>query len=81
MARPLRIQFENAFYHVLNRGLERREIFKEREDYKSFLDILTSFWPRYKFIIHTYCLMPNHYHLFIETPLANLGNPFYCQKS
>ncbi len=73
MARPLRIQFEHAFYHVINRGLERRLIFKEKEDYKSFLEILLNLWPRYKFVVHSYCLMPNHYHFFIETPKANLA--------
>jgi putative transposase len=73
MARPLRIQFQRAFYHVMNRGLERRVIFKEKDDYRAFLRILINLWPRYKFIIHSYCLMPNHYHFLIETPRANLA--------
>lgn len=73
MARPLRIQFEHAFYHVMNRGLERRVIFREKDDYRSFLSILLNLWPRYKFIIHSYCLMPNHYHFLIETPRSNLA--------
>ncbi len=56
----------------MNRGLERRVIFKEKDDYQSFLHILLNLWPRYKFVIHSYCLMPNHYHFLIETPKANL---------
>ena len=85
MARPLRIQFEHAFYHVMNRGLERREIFKEKEDYEAFLGIILNLWSRLKFVLHSYCLMPNHYHFFIETPQANLSeimrgiNGFYTQ--
>ena len=73
MARPLRIQFEHAFYHVLNRGLERRVIFKDKDDHEAFLKIILDFWPRFQFSIHSYCLMPNHYHFLIETPKANLS--------
>lgn len=73
MARPLRIEFENAFYHVFNRGLEKREIFKSKADYEAFLKILTLLQVRFAVKIHSYCLMPNHYHLFVETPKPNLS--------
>lgn len=72
MARPIRIEFPGAFYHVLNRGLERRAIFLADRDYQKFLKRLSEIHNQYKIIIHAYCLMPNHYHLYVETPEANL---------
>ena len=73
MARPLRIEFENAFYHVLNRGLEKREIFKDEKDYEAFLKILETLHQRFHFKIHAFCLMPNHYHFYLQTPQPNLS--------
>lgn len=73
MARPLRIEYAGAFYHVMNRGLERREIFREKKDYEAFLDLSLEIHRRFKVIFHAYCLMPNHYHLMVETPAANLS--------
>ncbi|OGX04343.1 MAG: hypothetical protein A3G87_04055 [Omnitrophica bacterium RIFCSPLOWO2_12_FULL_50_11] len=73
MARPLRIEYPGAFYHVYSRGLERREIFRDRCDFEKFLKILTEVQKARSFICHSYCLMPNHYHLYLETPLANLS--------
>jgi REP element-mobilizing transposase RayT len=73
MARPLRVEYEGAFYHVLNRGLERREIFRDRKDYEKFLSILSGLHGRYKIRVHSYCLMPNHYHLYLETPQGKLS--------
>ncbi len=73
MARPLRIEYEGAFYHVLNRGLEQREIFRDSKDYEKFLSILEALHDRYKIRVHSYCLMPNHYHLYLETPQGKLS--------
>ena len=73
MSRPLRIQYEGAFYHALNRGIEKRKIFLDNKDYEAFLSICESLCERYQFLLHSYCLMPNHYHLYIETPLGNLS--------
>jgi len=73
MARPLRIQFEGAFYHVLNRGLERKTIFRTKSDYETFLKLLRLLHSRFDFKVHSYCLMPNHYHLYLETPKPNLS--------
>ena len=87
MARPLRIEFENAFYHVLNRGLEKREIFKDEKDYEAFLKILETLHQRFHFKIHAFCLMPNHYHFYLQTPQPNLSkimrglNGVYTQTS
>lgn len=73
MARPLRVEYDGAFYHVLNRGLEHREIFQDRKDYEKFLSILSALYDRYKIRVHSYCLMPNHYHLYLETPQGKLS--------
>jgi putative transposase len=73
MTRPLRILYANAWYHVMNRGASRITIFHDHHDYKTFLNILSQVCSRYRFEIHAYCLMPNHYHLMICTPLSNLS--------
>ena len=73
MARQLRIEFPGAFYHVTSRGNERKAIFKSQRDREKFLSYLESASKRYGAIIHVYCLMDNHYHILIETPLGNLS--------
>ena len=72
MARPLRITFPGAFYHVTSRGNEGRDVFKSRCDREKFAEYLESASYRYRAVIHAYCLMDNHYHLLLETPLGNL---------
>ena len=61
-----------AYYHVLNRGIERRAIFRDEADYTRFLELCSQLKMRYGVVILCYCLMPNHYHLFLRTSLANL---------
>ena len=73
LARPLRIQYPGAFYHVTSRGNERKAIFKNKRDREKFLSYLESASERYDAVIHTYCLMDNHYHLILETPRSNLS--------
>lgn len=73
MARPLRIEFPGAVYHLTSRGNEKRRIFLSNEDRKSFLNLLADVNARYHWVCHAYCLMDNHYHLLIETPEANLS--------
>ncbi len=73
MARPLRIEYEGAFYHVINRGLERREIFRQPKDYEYFLGLLEYIYEKYGVIVYAFCLMPNHYHLYLQTPQGNLS--------
>ncbi len=73
MARPLRIQFPGAFYHVMSRGNEKQDIYRTRRDREKFLDYLRSASVRYGAVIHCYCLMDNHYHLMVETPEGNLS--------
>lgn len=73
MARPLRIEFEGAFYHVTARGNERRKIFFSKKDYGKFKEYIAEAKEKYGFILHGYVLMTNHYHLLIETPEKNLS--------
>ncbi len=73
MARPLRIQYPGAFYHVTARGNEQKDIFKSRRDREKFLSYLSSASSRYGAVVHCYCLMSNHYHLLLETPEGNLS--------
>lgn len=73
MARPLRIEYPGAYYHVTSRGNERKAVYKSRRDREQFLSYLESATERYGAIIHAYCLMDNHYHLLLETPLGNLS--------
>jgi REP element-mobilizing transposase RayT len=73
MARQLRVEFENAFYHVTSRGNQRDKIFYDAADRERFLEILSRTKERYGFLLHAYALMDNHYHLLMETPKANLS--------
>jgi putative transposase len=78
MARPLRIAFEGAFYHITARGNERRKIFLSHRDYEKFLSYLMDSLQKYGVILHVFVLMPNHYHLLIETPKPNLSSFMHC---
>ncbi len=73
MARPLRIEYEGAVYHITSRGNERKPIFKDEKDQELFLNILGKVSKQYNWYCHAYCLMKNHYHLIIETPEGNLS--------
>ncbi len=86
MARPLRIEFPGAVYHITSRGNERKAIFRDDLDRKMFLDTLKDVTLRYNWLCHAYCLMENHYHLLIDTPDGNLSigmrqlNGIYTQR-
>jgi putative transposase len=73
MARPLRIEYDGALYHVTSRGNERKAIFKDDSDRPLFLTTLAQVIERFHWLCHAYCLMKNHYHLVIETPDGNLS--------
>lgn len=73
MARPLRITYPGAFYHVTSRGNEQKDVFKSQRDREKFLEYLASATERYGAVIHAYCLLSNHYHLLLETPAGNLS--------
>jgi REP element-mobilizing transposase RayT len=73
MARPLRIEFPGAFYHVMNRGNTGMNIFRSARDREKFLEYVGEAVKRYGIKVHTYCLMTTHYHFLIETPYPNLS--------
>ena len=73
MARPLRIDQEETFYHVINRGNERRIIFRDDADYEGFLSRLGRCSERFELDVFAYVLMRNHYHLLVRTHEANLS--------
>jgi putative transposase len=72
MARRLRVEYPGAVYHIMNRGDRRERIFIDDGDRELFLTTLGEACKKTGWIVHAYCLMPNHFHLVIETPLANL---------
>lgn len=73
MARPLRIQFPGALYHIVSRGNEKQMIFFDEDDRRKLLKILAVVMQDYKWRCYCYCLMGNHYHLAIKTEQANLS--------
>ena len=73
MARPLRVQFENALYHLCARGIRRSEIFASDSDYIRFEHFLAESLQRYQVELHCYVLLPNHFHLLARTLKPNLS--------
>lgn len=86
MPRPTRIEYENSFYHIMSGGKARQTIFHNTSYYQVFLETLEEASQRFNAVIHAYCLMSNHYHLIVETPLANISrvmrhvNGVYTQR-
>ena len=86
MARPLRIEFKNALYHVTSRGDGQEDIYMDDDDRLNYLGVLAEVCERYNWVLQAYCLMSNHYHLLIETPDSNLSkgmrqlNGVYTQR-
>ena len=86
MARPLRLEYAGALYHVTSRGDGREAIFLADGDRRLFLEVLAGVWNRFNWTVHAYCLMTNHYHVLVETPDANLSkgmrqlNGVYTQR-
>ena len=70
---PSRVEYPGAVYHVTARGNERREIFRGDEDRRLFLTTLAESIELHGLRLHGFCLVPNHYHLLLETPQANLS--------
>lgn len=73
MARPWRIQYPDEAYHVVQRGNNRQDIFGHNEDREDFLELLGECAERFRLHIFAFCLMTNHYHLFLRPPEANLA--------
>jgi len=77
MARPWRIQFEDAVYHVTSRGNNKQDIFLDEADREFFISLLMRASRRFGLQIFAFCLMDNHFHLFLRTPLANLSSTMH----
>lgn len=73
MSRPLRISFDNAVYHITARGNRKEKIFYSDDDRRVFLQKMDQTFLKYSFLCYAYCLMDNHYHLFIKTSLGNIS--------
>jgi REP element-mobilizing transposase RayT len=73
MARQLRIEYPGAFYHVTSRGNQKQSVFFSPWDKARFLDCLDEAHEKHDLLVHSYCLMENHYHLMLETRQANLS--------
>ena len=86
MARPLRLEYPGALYHVTSRSDRRASIYLDDDDRRQFLKVLAGVIGRFNWRLHAYCLMTNHYHLVVETPDANLSrgmrqlNGVYTQR-
>ena len=74
MARPLRLEFPGAIYHVTSRGDRRESIYEDDKDRLQWLDVLSKACGRYTWRVHAYCLMDNHYHVVLETAAGNLSH-------
>lgn len=81
MTRPLRLSFENAFYHITSRGNRREKIFYSDRDKEVFLKRLKEMLIKYSTICYAYCLMDNHYHIFIKTNKSNLSQGIHYLNS
>jgi putative transposase len=73
MSRPLRIQYPGAWYHIMNRGRRGESVFLEAGSYTAFVDLIKETAEMWKVRVAAYCLLPNHYHLLIQTPEGNLS--------
>jgi len=72
VARKLRVEYAGAIYHVMNRGARREPIFQDEADRQRFVETLGEVCVRSGWQVHAYCLMPNHFHLVVETPQPTL---------
>jgi putative transposase len=81
MARPLRVEYAGATYHVTARGNERKKIFNAGGDYDKFIEYVSAAREKYRFLLHAYILMGNHYHLIVETPEGNLSRAMHYINS
>jgi REP element-mobilizing transposase RayT len=78
VSRPLRLEFPGALYHVTSRGNERGPIFRDVGDRRHFLNLLASVIPDQAWLLHSYCLMGNHYHLLVETARPTLSRGMHA---
>jgi putative transposase len=74
MGRPLRIQASDAVYHVTARGVRRQTVYEDAVDYQRFEKLLEMVVTKRRWVVHAYCQMPNHYHLLLNTPNADISD-------
>ena len=86
MSQPLRIEYPGAWYHVMNRGRRREDVFHLKEDYDAFVQIVRETVDVWNLQVAAYSLLPNHYHLLVQTPEGNISrcmrhiNGVYTQR-
>ena len=86
MARPLRLEFAGAVYHVTSRGDRREDIYLDDDDRQEWMAVLSLVCDRFNWVVHAFCQMTNHYHLLVETVDGNLSagmrqlNGLYTQR-
>ena len=86
MARPLRLEYAGALYHVTSRGDRREDIYRDDEDREEWLAVLAEVCERFNWVLHAWCQMTNHYHILVETIDGNLSrgmrqlNGVYTQR-
>ncbi len=73
MARPLRLEFAGALYHITSRGDRRDAIYRAADDREAWLEVLGNVCARFNWVVHAYCQMTNHYHVLVETIDGNLS--------
>ena len=81
MARPLRLEYEGALYHVTARGNAQQPIYLDDIDRKRFLQLLGDEIDQQRWRCYAYCLMDNHYHLLLETPEGQFRRGLFNQTS
>ena len=86
MSRPLRIEYPEAWYHIMNRGRRSEPIFSDKHDYLMFINLLIEIAEMWNVNVAAYCLMTNHYHILLQTPDGNISrcmrhlNSVYTQR-
>ena len=73
MTRDLSIEFPDAFYHICSRGINRQNLYNQEDDFFHFLSLCRKAVEKFNIRIFAFCLMHNHYHLYLSTPDANLS--------
>lgn len=77
MGRSRRLQYENAWYHVMNRAAGKKPVFLDENSKYIFFEFLAEIYKKHDVQIHAFCLMDNHYHLLVNTPRANLAEAMH----
>jgi putative transposase len=77
VGRAPRIQTGEAVYHATARGVRRLNVYEDQVDYRKFEALLEKVVRKRRWVVHAYCQMPNHYHLVVNTPNADISDGMY----